>query len=122
MTMIHRCLIDSGRVKLGFATERAIGASAAKCATQYMGTALCSLYSHGLAHDGAPASENLQIGHGSSAGRSAMGRSRERTKGGGRGLAEEGTHWTGLSKEGLHCLKALSVIDSRENQWQGGND
>lgn len=48
------------------------------------------------------------------------GRGRERTEGGGGGLAEKGTHLTGLSEKCLHCLVISSVERLDSSQWQRG--
>ena len=80
-----------------------VGPDAAKDAVQKIGAGFCSLGIHCLSHDRAPASEDLEIGHGSSTGRNMASGRGERSKCGGRGLVEEGAHGAGLPEEGLHC-------------------
>ena len=96
-------------MNLGLST---VGANAAKDAAQRIGPVLGGLDTHGLAHDGAPASEDLEIGHGSSAGRD-MASGGKGSKSGGGGLVEEGTHGAGLPKKRFH-------IDSRMVEWWNG--
>lgn len=76
---------------------------------------LRSLNSHGLPHDGAAASNGLQIGHAATAGRGMAGgsrgrdRGRERSQGGRRGLLQERTHRLRLSEEGVHDREGLRL-------------
>lgn len=63
----------------------------------------CTLHRQSLAHDGATAAQNLQIGHSSTSG-AAVGTSssREIAEGGGGCPFEERTHRTRLLQESLH--------------------
>lgn len=62
-----------------------------------------TLDSQRLAHDGAAASQNLEVGHGASTGAGAgTGGCCERAQRGGRGALEEWAHGPGLLEEGLH--------------------
>jgi len=62
-----------------------------------------TLDSQRLAHDGAAASQNLEVGHGASTGADAgTGGCCERAQRGGRGALEEWAHGPGLLEEGLH--------------------
>ena len=80
-----------------------IGPDAAKDAVQRVGTGLGSLGDHCLPHDRAPASEDLEIRHGSSTRRNMASGRGERSKSGGRCLVEEGAHGAGLPEESVHC-------------------
>jgi hypothetical protein len=64
---------------------------------------LCGLHGHCLAHDGAAASNGLQVGHAAAAGRGGMtSRRRECSEGGRRRLHQEGAHGLGLTKDCVH--------------------
>ena len=80
----------------------AVGADSAKDAIERIGAGLCSLDIHCLAHDRAPASEDLKVGHGSSAGGNMASGGGEGSKSGGRCLVEERAHRARLSEESLH--------------------
>lgn len=79
-----------------------VGPDSAKDAIQRICASLCSLSVHSFAHDGAPTSEDLEIGHGSSTWRNMTSGGGEGSKGGRRCLVEEGTHGTGLPEKSLH--------------------
>ena len=80
-----------------------VGSDSAKDAIERVGIVLGSLSGHGLAHDRATASEDLEVGHGSSTGGDmASGSGGEGSKRGGRCLVEEWTHGTGLPEKRLH--------------------
>lgn len=86
-----------------------VGPDSTKDAIQRIGAILCSLSVHSFAHDGAPTSEDLEIGHGSSTGRNMTSAGGEGSKGGGRCFVEEGTHGTGLPEKSLHCEESNVV-------------
>ena len=89
-----------------------VGPSAAEDTIQRVGPVLGSLSIHGLAHDRAAASEDLEIGHGASTGRN-MASGGEGSKSGGRCFVKKRAHRAGLPEERLH-------VDELKVQWQNG--
>ena len=82
-------MMFSGRMDLGFPT---IGLCATKHFIEAAVPALGALNSHRLPHDGAAASQDLEIRHGSPTWRNIARACRERTKSGGRRLVEKWAH------------------------------
>jgi hypothetical protein len=93
-----------GRVQRTLAGRRAQllhGGNASGAGGETFGAAHTGrLHSQSLAHDGAAASQDLEVGHGTSTGAGASS-GRESTQGSGSGALEEGAHSPGLLK---HCL------------------
>lgn len=84
---------------------RVVGASATKGAGKHVGARARALHGKGFAHDGAAASNELQVGHAATAGRGAVGGSGggEGPQRGRRGLVQERAHGPRLMKKRLHC-------------------
>ena len=69
-----------------------------------------TLHREGLAHDGAAAGQDLEVGHGTASGAGTSGR-REGAQSGGRGALEEGAHGPGLLE---HCLHDESIESEQQ--------
>lgn len=84
---------------------RMVGAGATKGAGKNSVAGAGTLDGKRLTHNGAAASDKLQVGHAAATGRSAVsgGRGGEGPQGRRRGLVQEGTHSPRLVKKRLHC-------------------
>lgn len=84
---------------------RVVSTSTAKGAGENGVAGAGTLHSESLAHDGAAAGDELQVGHAAAAGRSAVGGGRggKGPQGRGRGLVQKRTHGPRLVKKRLHC-------------------
>lgn len=87
---------------VGWGQERLRGGDSGGGGSESLGAAETgTLDCKSLAHDRAAASQNLEVGHSSTAG-AGTGSRGEGAEGGGRGALEEGAHSPGLLKHGLH--------------------
>ncbi len=80
-----------------------VGPDSAKDTIERDRAVLRRLSVHCFAHDRASTSEDLEVGHGSSTGRSMASGGGKGSKSGGRRLVEEGAHRAGLPEKRLHC-------------------
>lgn len=89
------------RTLAGRRAQRLHGRNAGGTRGEALGTTHTGgLHSQSFAHDGAATSQNLEVGHGTSAGAGTSG-GRESAQGSGSGALEEGAHGPRLLK---HCL------------------
>jgi hypothetical protein len=106
-----RLLVRSG-VQLGAVDARVVRAHATKSAGESAVANAGALHSEGLAHDGASAAEDLEVGHAARAGRDIVGGGgggEGAERGGGR-LVEEWTHGPRLAQEGLHVGQWVEAV------------
>lgn len=91
---VQRTIASRGLV--GLDAGDAGGTGSEPLGTAHTGT----LHGEGLAHDGAAAGQDLEVGHGAASGAGTSGRGKG-AQSGGRGALEEGAHGPGLLE---HCL------------------
>lgn len=126
-------LVGTSSVKVRLRDASRVSPGAAKGAGENIVAQARGLDGESLAHDGAAASNDLQVAHGAATrSRSVLdtGAGGHGAQGGGRGLVQERTHGPGLAEEGLHggggvqrgggvCCSGVVVLQRRRS-WEGG--